>query len=204
MGSRAFTLLEILVCLAVMAVLASLVIPTTAAVREAAARQQARAQFRQWELAMEEFRAEYGYLPDVTSGGLLDGAKFMAALSGRDHTGAPLANEALQGNVRRIGFHALSERERLRTATGAATAEVVDGFGNSQIVVMIDRDGDGMIRGHEVLALAIAAGNSRDGFTAAKTPPESIVGAATTIPARVAFYSAGKGSGPEPFLYSWR
>lgn len=204
MGNRAFSLLEILVCLAVMAVLASLVVPTTAAVREAAARQQARAQFRQWELAMEEFRAEYGYLPDVTWGGLLDGAKFMAALSGRDPAGAPLPDGALQGNTRRIGFHVLSERERLRTAAGASTAEVVDGFGNSQIVVMIDRDGDGVIRGPEVLALGIASGNSRDGFATAQTPPESIVGPATVIPARVAFYSAGTGSGRESFFYSWR
>ncbi len=204
MANRAFSLLEILLCLAVMAVLASLVIPTTAAVKEAAARQRARAQFRQWVLAMEEFRAEYGYLPDVATGGLLDGTKFMAALSGCDHAGMPLPESGLQGNVRRISFHVLGERERLRTAAGAPTAEVVDGFGNSQIVVMTDRDGDGMIRGHEILALPIASGNSREGFSAIQLPPAPTVGASVAIPARVAFYSAGSGTGAEPFLYSWR
>ncbi len=204
MGKRGFSLLEILVCLAVMAVLASLVIPTTAAVREAATRHQVRAQFRQWALAMEEFRAEYGYLPEVTTGGLLDGGKFMAALSGCDSSGAPLPPDVLRGNVRRIVFHRPDERELLRAVAGAPTTEVVDGFSNSQVVVLIDRDGDGVIRGGEILSLAIAAGNSRDGFTLAQEPPGSIVRNAVTIPGRVAFYSAGMGSGPESFVYSWR
>lgn len=205
MDRRAFTLVEILVCLAILALLYGLILPTTASIVEATGRHQTRVRFRQWMLAMEEFRAEYGYLPEVTSGtGLLDTGKMLAALTGCDTRGQPVPDAVLQGNVRRIRFRDFSEGEILRLRNGPPDAELVDGQENSQIGVLVDRDGDGVIRGDEIRAVPIAAGNSRDGFSASVYPPESIVGNLTVIAARVAFYSAGSGVDADRFVFSWR
>lgn len=205
MDRRAFTLVEILVCLAILAVLYGLILPTTASIVEATGRHQTRVRFRQWILAMEEFRAEYGYLPDVASGsGLVDTSKMLGALTGCDMRGQPVADADLQGNVRRIRFRDFAEGELLRLHSGPIDAELVDGRDNSQIGILIDRDGDGVIRGDEIRVVPVAAGNSRDGFSATLSPPESVLGPMTVIAGRVAFYSAGSGANADRFVYSWR
>jgi len=204
MGNRAFSLVEMLVCIAVAAMLYGLIVPTTAAIRGAAGRHQSRVRFNQWRLAIEEFRTEYGHLPDVATGGRLDPGKMLAALTGCDSKGSPVPAEDLQGNIRRIRFHAFGAGELILVTGTMHGAELVDGNGNSQIGVLIDRDEDGAIHGSEVVAVPVASGNSRDGFTAPFTQPASAVGPGVSIPARIAFYSTGSGRDPEGFVYSWR
>lgn len=204
MDRRAFTLMEMLVCIAIVALLYGLIFPTTASLVEAAGRHRTRVRFRQWMLAMEEFRSEYGYVPEVAPAGLLDTGRMLAALTGCDARGQPVAESDLTGNVRRIRFRDFADGELLLVPNGALEAELVDGQENSRIGVLIDRDGDGVIRGEEIRAVPVAAGNSRDGFSATLSPPDSAVGPLTVIGGRVAFYSAGSGATAEHFVYSWR
>lgn len=204
MDRRAFTLVEILVCIAIAALLYALIFPTTSSIVDATKRHETRARFRQWMLAMEEFCSEYGYLPNVDTGGILETGKMLAALTACDTRGRPVADADLQGNIRRIRFRDFADGELLRMPSGPIEAELVDGQDNSQIGVMVDRDGDGVIRGEEVRLTPISVGNSRDGYSVALSPPESDVGPLTVIAGRVAFYSAGSGTSAERFVYSWR
>lgn len=196
-----FTLLELLSVMAIMAVLAGLLIPTTTAVRNSALRIRGKTQFKQWGLALEEFRSEYGHYPQISVSGIMDTSRFLGALTGRDHQGLTATGPAAAGNTRGLRFYTLSTGELLGSEEGAPRAELKDAFGNSRIGVLIDWDGDGFISGDEYVLQALPAGNSHVGFSSPIAPPR--LGEAVRISARVAFYSAGAGRGSEDYLCSW-
>jgi len=200
----AFTLVEVLAAVGVVAILAALLVPTAAAVRETAQRFETKARFQQWALAMEEFRTEYGYYPDVSTDGLIDPLKFLGALTARDHTGSALAGNALCGNVRKLRFYTAGGKELQRDAAGLPLPEILDGFENSQIVALADRDGDGSIRGLELVRKSLAAGNARDGFSPIVAAPEQELAEGSVIHARIAFYSVGAGERSDRFILSWK
>lgn len=202
-AAAGFTLIELLTVIAIVGVLAALLLPTLGGSRNSALRAQTKVRFTQWMSAMEQFRQEYGYYPAVANEQRLDAAGFLAALTARDHRGQLLSGAALNGNAKAIAFYAVAESEIVHGADGAPRAELVDAFGNSEIVVLADGDGDGVIGGAELVAVAVRAGNSQSGFGPPVAPrPEDLP--ATGIRAGVAFYSAGRGTSSDDLVYSWR
>lgn len=202
-AARAFTLIELLAVIAIVAILAAILIPTVGGTRVFANKTKTKVQFAQWAAAIEAFRNEYGYAPPMATGGLLNPTIFFAAVTGRNFRSETLSGAALHGNTKAIAFHPVSDAERLRDAAGAARNEVCDAFGNSEIVVLLDADGDGAIAGAELVRQAVRAGNSVIGFRGSFEPPAEAF-PAEGLRARVAFYSAGRGNAPEDMVYSWR
>ncbi|HYD85248.1 MAG TPA: prepilin-type N-terminal cleavage/methylation domain-containing protein, partial [Opitutus sp.] len=76
---RAFTLIELLTVIAIIAILAAILIPTVSSVRVSANKTKTKVQFSQWAGAIEAFRSEYGYAPQVTTDNLLNATAFFAA-----------------------------------------------------------------------------------------------------------------------------
>ena len=115
--------------MAVIALLAAILIPSTTAARIAARRAKTKVQFSQWTIAMDLFRQEYGYYPaiDGGSGGKVIPDVFAGALTGQGLSGsiAPTTSQ-LAGNVRRLRFYHLGEGELNEGRT-----ELTDGFGNT-------------------------------------------------------------------------
>jgi len=201
----AFTLLELLVVIAILAVLGGLLFPAAGAARGFAQKTRTRAQFSQWALAFEQFRADYGSYPGVDSSGRIDPIRFVAALTGHDPAGTPLTGASLFGNLRRARYYSPTHSEWLVDDTAPATAgELIDGFRNSQLVVMVDRDGDGVIQGAEIVRSALAGGNSRDGFTPTVEPVDADLAGSGVIRAGVAFYSAGRATAGTDYVFSWK
>jgi prepilin-type N-terminal cleavage/methylation domain-containing protein len=201
-GAPGFTLVELLTVIAIVGLLAALLIPTMGGARNSARRAETRIRFSQWANALEQFRQDYGYYPAVTTDGLLNPSAFLGALTARDHLGAPVPDDRLAGNTRRALFHSVAEAEFVKDAGGAAVNELVDAFGNSDIVILVDVDGNGVIQGAELVRRPVRPGNSHAGYGAALTPAAEDFPAAG-IRAGVILYSAGPGGGAD-FVYSWK
>ncbi len=202
-AARAFTLIELLTVIAIIGILAAILVPTVGAARVFANKTKTKVQFAQWAGAIEAFRSEYGYAPPLTNGSLVNPTVFFAAITGRDFRGGPLSGPALYGNTKAISFCAVSDSERVKDADGVARNELCDAFGNSEIVMLVDADGNGVISGAELVRPPVRAGNSAVGFRGILEPPEERF-PADGLRARVVFYSAGVGGTPDDIVYSWR
>ena len=207
----AFTLLELLVVLAIIGVLAALIFPALGTARRAAQVARTRVQFSQWAAAVAAFRSEYGRYPEFDSSGLVNAGaspapagehRFHDILAGRRRDGSALVNSqvwsAAAQNPRGIRFHAFSEAE-LTGPEAPAPSLVQDGSGNTAIAVLVDRDLDGAIRvgpDGDYPAVPAVAGMVP---AAAEIPP-------TGIRAGVAFYVPLPGASPvDPrFVFSWK
>lgn len=199
----AFTLIELLTVIAIIAILSAILIPTVSSVRVSANRTKTKVQFSQWAGAIEAFRGEYGYAPQLATDNLLNATAFFAAITGRNYRGDPLASAVLHGNTKAISFCAIADSEQVQDASGAVRDELCDAFGNSEIVVLIDTDGNGVIAGSELARRAVRAGNSVAGFGASLEPAADRF-PANGLRARVGFYSAGAGGTADDIVYSWR
>ena len=188
-----FSLLEVLSVLGVIAVLGGIALPASRTALEFARSVRTQAQFAQWTAALELHRAEYGEFPEISEGGLLDSERFATALTGLDSLGREVTDDRLNGNVRRRRFMTLVPGDWLRLEAPTARAVVVDAFGNSDIGVLYDRDGDGWIRDAERVMPSLRPGNARDGFG----PTVDLLGAraleADGLRARIVFVSVGAG-----------
>jgi prepilin-type N-terminal cleavage/methylation domain-containing protein len=158
-----FTLLELLVVIAVIAILAGILIPAASAVRRSVVKSRTQAQFGQYAIAFEQFKAEYGYYPKLGTSGSGDtrinleesanNEVFIETFSGRRRNGEAVSNVyARKANPKKIAFYTFSESEFAanETVVCGATIEkgaIVDGFGNPNIVVVIDSDRNGVISG---------------------------------------------------------
>jgi prepilin-type N-terminal cleavage/methylation domain-containing protein len=200
---RAFTLIELLTVIAIIAVLAAILIPTVSSVRVSANKTKTKVQFSQWAGAIEAFRSEYGYAPQVTTDNLLNAAAFFAAITGRNYRGESLAGALLNGNMKAISFCPIADSEQVKDTSGVGRDELCDAFGNSEIVVLIDADGNGVIAGPELARRAVRAGNSVVGFGASLEPATERF-PASGLRARAVFYSAGAGGTADDIVYSWR
>ena len=154
---RAFSLLELLVVLAVVALLLGLLFPGLTSARDAADRARTRMRFGQWAAAVEAFRAEYGAYPDFGSDGLVNGSAgpdpreehvFHDILAGRRRDGSPLGagppGSAAGQNFRGVEFHAFGEGEFV-PAGEAAAGLLRDAHGSTSIAVLVDRNLDGRV-----------------------------------------------------------
>lgn len=199
---QGFTLLEVLMVVAVISILVAIIIPAIGGAQNSARRAKTRVQFSQWSAAIEQFRQEYGYYPVFTNFRVNDGAAaalsgqhiFHDTLAGLRRDGSTIAtNNASPApeaqNPKRIRFCSFGSDEL------SSAGLIQDAFGNSEIGVLLDRNLDG----------AIALNDTSDYSPQPAVPLP--IGSATVPPppgnrirAGVAFYSAGDGQRP---VTSW-
>lgn len=195
---RAFTLVELLAVLAIVAILLTILIPTVSGARNGVARAQTKVMFNQWALACTQFRAEYGFLPVLSAGNLLattdDTTAVVRILTGRNSDGSVVVDPAtLGGNHRRLTFLTLA-------AADLAEGRLVDAFGNGEFGVVWDRDGDGWIRpGVDGTVVGVRAADGSGPFS-----PDATILPATGVRADIIFYSAGRGRSADDLVFSWR
>ena len=149
---KGFTLVELLMVLAIVGLLASILIPTAGNIRESALKTICKAQLSQYINAIVQFKSQYGYYPFSKGNkdyviNLSDpevSQKFIETMSGRDaKTGKP---KSVGGNRKRIAFHDFSESEFYILEDDLySLTQLADRFNNTNILIMIDGDGDGFI-----------------------------------------------------------
>jgi prepilin-type N-terminal cleavage/methylation domain-containing protein len=207
----AFTLVELLAVVAVIAILTGILVPTLGAARTSALKAKTRVQFSQWAAAFEQFRQEYGCYPSTGTDGKLataaDALKFVRTLSGRNPDGSAVVNPAdLNGNLKRIPFCAFTEvdfHDPDRPGSGvdySGNELLCDAFGRTEIGVLIDRNGDGFIKPADDGPVAAVRGPAGG----ASFAPDEIDLPAVGIRAGVLFYSAGRGASPTDMIFSWK
>jgi len=204
----AFTLIELLTVIAIIGILAGIIIPTTGAVRKAAKKAQTKIQFAQWAQAMTLYKQEYGFNPPINRAvyatpvpNKLNSDAFAAAITGKKIDGTAFLTTAttaeLFGNKKRITFYSIADSD-------LSSALIVDAFGNTDIVVIYDKDGDNMITTADLdsgSSLPTVRGvGSLDNLTPA---PKTTVSATSGPRASVVFYSAGAASSAADITYSW-
>lgn len=208
---RGFSLLELLVVIAVIGLLAALLFPTIGAARRSAQAARTKVQFTQWAAAIELFRGEYGHYPAFDPSGLVNAGAtsspagehlFHDVLAGRRRDGSPLvtagALSAAAQNRRQIAFHAFTEAE-LTPPDDPHPHLIRDGSGRTEIAVLVDRDLDGFIRvgpGADYATLPAVAG----------LVPSAADFPTAGLRAGVAFYApAPNASAEDPrFVMSWK
>lgn len=107
-----------------------------------------KAQYSNYVNALYMFKSEYRTYPAIFDGRpqlnistYPESEQFIEALSGRTHDGEV---SKAHGNYRGIAFHSFSEVE-LTTSKDLGYRQIADRMGNTNIVVCVDHDGDGMI-----------------------------------------------------------
>ncbi len=184
--------------MAVIALLAGILIPTTTSARNAARRAKTKVQFSQWTIAMDLFRHEYGYYPaiDGANGGKVIPEIFTGALTGQALTGAgPPTDRQLAGNFRRLRFYHIGEGE-----LNDGHTDLADGFGNTDIAVLYDKNGDGVVDSADGVVTGVHGLEGVSDWTPASRDLDLAVG----IHAGVIFYSAGNGRTPSDLVFSWK
>ena len=194
--NRAFSLIELLTVIAIVAILLAIIVPTVGGARDSADRAATKARFNQWAAAMELYRQEYGYYPDIAPNGLVDTDRFAAELTGRTLTGTSVQVNANWGNTKGLSFYAL--------ATGdldESGEELVDAFGNFEIAMRRDTNRDGRIDLSDT-------GNwvGVEGAESYSLNPTALPEAIPTngVRAGVVFYSAGRGRDENDLVLSWK
>lgn len=185
-----FTLIELLTVIAVIGILAAVLIPATGAARRSAAMSRTYAQFAQYTTAYHAFQADHGYFPSMGAGGAEfelrgENAVFIQTLSGRTARGEPATHPyARAANRRQVRYHTFRAAEFGADGEPAA-GQLVDAFGNPNLVVVIDRDRDGIIEAGDFDRLPV------------RMRPER-------LPGGVCFYSANPDENPDwAWVLSW-
>lgn len=198
-GRHGFSIVELLVVLAVIGILSAILIPSALSVRTRARQAKVKVQFAQWTAAMEQFRREYGFYPDLWGeSALLDAERFAGALTGRRLNGQPFADANdphLCGNARQLSFYALSDDELSADRSG-----LCDAFGNTEFAVLWDKNGDGLIDHQDGDITPVRSGDGEGPFSPSLQSLDLSVG----VRAGVIFYSAGKGGGADDLVLSWK
>ena len=145
-SNQAFTLIELLMVIAIIGILAGILIPTVGSVRKQANIAASKSQISQYVNAIQMFKGEYGYYPfsdaQADSGANVNTLSddFIETLSGRDSSGDPVTTG---GNRRSIDFHSFSESEFLVEDNGDVDeSTIADRFNNDAVFIVIDGDGD--------------------------------------------------------------
>lgn len=148
----AFTLIEILVVLAIIGVLAMVMIPAVGFARSALTKTKTKARFNEWVTAIKQYKMAYGFYPTLgqsTSSGsdthfnLGEGSNseaFVKSLSGRDpETGNKLTGtERTKYNRKATAFCDFSEEDYTQEDGTIEYGKLTDGFRNPYIHVVMD------------------------------------------------------------------
>lgn len=149
-----FTLIELLTAIAIIGLLAAILIPSVASVRRTAKNTTTRSMFSQVIGAVELFKNEYGYYPNLNSqrgsndfapnpqfgkinyvtGSNSNTELLFQALTGRNIDGAKTGFDPRDsGNIRFVQFYSVSQDSFKRD-----TRQIVDAFNNTDIVLLMD------------------------------------------------------------------
>jgi len=149
-NTSAFTLIELLMVIAIIGILAGILIPTVGSVKKQANIAASKSQLSNYVTAIQLFKGEYSYYPFVTGGSdrtvdlSSESTLFIETLSGRNPTSG--TSKEAGGNRRRIGFHSFSESEfLLNDDDSVSLTQLADRFNNTTIKIRIDGDGTGFI-----------------------------------------------------------
>jgi len=151
-------MIELLVVLAVIAILVGIMLPVVSGVLARSATHKTQSQFAQYAIAYESFKADYGFYPsmgmDESVFGLArNNPVFIQTLSGRRKDGSRADHGyALRSNQRLIRYYTFGPSDFGLEDTAYA-GELVDGFGNPNVYVVIDRDRNGVIEGSTLSGL---------------------------------------------------
>lgn len=157
-NKQAFTLIELLMVIAIIGILAGILIPTVGAVRKQANVAASKSQLSNYVTAIQMFKGEYGFLPFVDSAATDSetfalnttgqSTEFIQTLSGREPNGSIIdtATARTTGNRKKIGFHSFSESEfYINDSDVVANNQIADRFNNTEIFIELDADGDGFV-----------------------------------------------------------
>lgn len=183
-AKRAFTLIELLTVIAIIAILAGIVIPVSGSVQRSAKRAQSKAYFSSLLTAMSLYEQDYGYFPT-----------FGVSTSGDDGTinlesAGTAVYEGLTGRNFSSGARSTAYNPRARSYFSFSdnqlddSGNIVDSFGNTDIHLVYDRNGDGRISGGSVPSTL----QTNDGQSVSISAPSNINSSAVMV-------SAGGGPG---------
>lgn len=155
---NAFTLIELLMVIAIIGILSGILIPTVGAVKKQANMAASKSQISNYLSGIQMFKGDYGYYPLVA--GIGDSQDFelnntsncielIKTLTGRGVDGTPMspAEAKATGNRRKNSYISFSESDFYLDDTDVVSKEqLADRFNNTQIVLVIDTDGDGFVK----------------------------------------------------------
>jgi len=145
MKNKAFSMMELLAVMAVLAILLAIIIPSVSGARHHFNILKTKAQFQRYSLALENYKAEYGTYPNLGESPIginTTPTLFVELLSAHAIDGGePTNNTAMALNPNGIVFCAFGDDEI------GESGEIIDAFGNSSLELLLDQDGDGFLDG---------------------------------------------------------
>lgn len=150
---KAFTLIELLMVIAIIGILAGILIPVIGIVKEKANIAASKTQISGYVNAIGLFKGEYNYYPfpdaqqdggaTITTIGI---EEFIGTLSATKLDGTRIAStDPNYGNRRLQSFYDFTESDFLEGDSN--TGQIADRFDNTNIFIVIDGDGDGSVSG---------------------------------------------------------
>lgn len=151
---NAFTLIELLMVIAIIGILAAILIPVVGIVRNNANIVASKANLSGYVNAIGLFKGEYNYYPfsDAHADGgatipTIGEAEFVGALSATNLDGTRIGSSDPEkyGNRRLQPFYDFTGSDFFQG--DSTTGKIADRFDNTNIFIAIDGDGDGLIKG---------------------------------------------------------
>lgn len=154
---KAFTLVELMIVIAIIGVLASLLLPMVTGAQSATLKAKSKTMFSSISSGLTRYKDEYGFFPtflaEKTRVNLDDGKNsenMIKVLTGRNPDGSALSSQdRMSFNKNKTRYVDLTDEnvvERKDPKTNVNAWKIVDSFGNPNIYICVDGDGDGLIK----------------------------------------------------------